>query len=143
MNDCSLHLTPVVIDLLSTARVRIVTFAPNTTQIFQVLDLSLFGVLKRPGQYQLPFGDDTESASFIKKVYHDFRSTMTDMNPWGAIRGIGLISNIVDAVQRVSFSKIIMQESHGFRRFWDIAFPVENLSIRGRNAKFEWINRPE
>jgi hypothetical protein len=49
MDNCSPHLTPVVIDLLSNARVRIVTFAPHTTQIFQVLDLVLFGVLKRRG----------------------------------------------------------------------------------------------
>jgi hypothetical protein len=73
MDNCSPHLTPVVIDLLSEARVRIVTFAPHTTQIFQTLDLSLFGVLKRRGQYQLPFGDDAGSARFSKKRYRDFR----------------------------------------------------------------------
>jgi hypothetical protein len=44
--------------------------------------------------------------------------------------------NIVDAVQRVSFSEIILQESNGVRELWDIDFPVENLSIRRRNAKF-------
>jgi hypothetical protein len=82
MDNCSPHLTPAVIDLLSEARVRIVTFALHTTQIFQALDLSLFRVLKRRGQYQLPFGDDAGSARFIKKVYRDFRSTMTDFNIW-------------------------------------------------------------
>jgi hypothetical protein len=91
MDNCSLHLTPVVIDLLSTARVRIVPFAPHTTQIVQVLDLdfALFGVLKRRGQYQMPFGDDRRTARFIKKVYHDFRSTMTDINIWGHFEGLG------------------------------------------------------
>jgi hypothetical protein len=80
MDNCSPHLTPVVIDLLSEVRVKIVTFAPHTTQLFQALDLSLFGVLKRREQYQLPFGDDAGSARFIKKIYRDFRSTMTNIN---------------------------------------------------------------
>jgi hypothetical protein len=52
MENCSPHLAPVVLDLLSNVPVRIVTFVPHTTQIFQVLDLNLFGVLKRRVQYQ-------------------------------------------------------------------------------------------
>jgi hypothetical protein len=84
MDNWSPQLSHLVIDLLSNSSVRIVNFAPDTTQIFQVLDLdfALFGLLKRRGQYQLTFGDDTRSARFIKKVYHDFRSTMADINRW-------------------------------------------------------------
>jgi hypothetical protein len=50
MDNCSHHATPVVIDLLSTAPMRIVTFGPDTTQIFQAFDLTLFRVLKRRRQ---------------------------------------------------------------------------------------------
>jgi hypothetical protein len=93
MDNCSPRLTPAVIELLSTARVRVVTFAPqpHTTHMFQVLDLILFGVLKRRGQDQLPLDDGAGSARFIKKVSHDqdFRMTMTGPNTWGASRGIG------------------------------------------------------
>jgi hypothetical protein len=132
-----------VIDLLSNARVRSIAFEPHITQIFQVLDLAFFGVLRRGRQHQLRFGDDTGSARFIKKVYHDFRSTTIHINKWGAFRGIGLIYNIADAVQRVSFNEIILRESNGFRELWVIDFPVQNLSIRRTNVKFGWINRPE
>jgi hypothetical protein len=98
--------TPAVIELLSTARVRVVvvTFAPqpHTTQIFQVFDLTLFGVLKRHGQCQLPLEDEAGSARFIRKVYHDhdFRMTMTMVVPniWEAFRGIGVKYSAVDGV---------------------------------------------
>jgi hypothetical protein len=53
----------------------------------------------------------------------------------GAFRGIGLIDSIVDEVQRVSFNEILLRESDDFRELWDIDFPVENLSMRRRNAK--------
>jgi hypothetical protein len=66
MDNCSPHITPPVIEYLGTARVRVgvVTFAPqpNTTQIFQVLDFTLFGVVKRGGQSQLPLEDNAWSA---------------------------------------------------------------------------------
>jgi hypothetical protein len=52
MDNCSPHIPPGVIELLSTAPMRVVAFAPqlHTRQIVQVLDLTLFGVLKRRGQ---------------------------------------------------------------------------------------------
>jgi hypothetical protein len=59
MDNCSPHFTPAALELLTGARVRIIPFAPHTTHIFQVLDLALFGVLKRRGQYRFPFGDET------------------------------------------------------------------------------------
>jgi hypothetical protein len=75
MDNCSPHVASAVLTLLSNARVRIVTFAPRTTQIFQILDLTLFG-------------------------------------------------------------------EHGLRELWDMDFHLENLSIRRRNARFGWVNRP-
>jgi hypothetical protein len=119
MDICSHHITPAVIHLLWTPRVRVVTFAPQpqTTQIFQVLGLTLFGVLTRRSRYQLPLEDDAGSTRFIRKVYHDFRMTITMVEPniWGAFRGIGVKYWVVDAFQRVSFDEMTLSESEGFK----------------------------
>jgi hypothetical protein len=141
------HITPAVVELLSTARVRVVlvAFAPRTRQIFQVFDLTLFGVLKRRGQYQLPFEDDTGSVRFIKKMYHDhdFRMTIVEPNIWGAFRGIGVKHSVVDGVQRVSFDEMTLRESEGFKELWDIDFSFGNLWPRRQSCKFGWTNEPE
>jgi hypothetical protein len=71
----------------------------------------------------LPFDDDAGTAHFIKKVYHDLRSTMPDANIWGAFRSIGLSYGLVDWVHRISFNDITLRESDGFRELWDIDFP--------------------
>jgi hypothetical protein len=122
-----------------------VPFAPQpyTTQIFQVLDLTLFGVLKTRGQYQLPLEDDTGSVRFIRKVSHDFGITVVEPNIWGAFRGIGIKYSVVDAVQRVSFDKMTLRESEGLKELWDIDFPVGNLSPRRQSSKFGWTDEPE
>jgi hypothetical protein len=142
MDNCSPHLPPAVLTLLSNACVWIVTFAPDYTQIFQILDLTLFGVFKRREQYQLPFDDERGTVDFIRKVYHDFRLAMTDTNIWRAFRGIGVQYGMVDDVQRLSFSEITLRESEGLRKLWDMDLPLENLSVRRRNARFRWVNRP-
>jgi hypothetical protein len=105
----------------------VVTFAPqpHTTQLFQVLDLTLFGVLKRHGQYQLPFEDHGETSRFVKKMYHDHDSRMTMIEPsvWGVFRGIGVKDWVVNGVQRVSFEAMTLREAKGFMGLSDIDFP--------------------
>jgi hypothetical protein len=76
----SCHVTDDIIGLLTEARMRVITVTPHTTQIFQVLDVTLFGVLKRRLGYELPFEDEKETVSFIMKVYHDFKQAMVKPN---------------------------------------------------------------
>jgi hypothetical protein len=68
-----------VIALLTEARVRVITFA-HTTQIFQVLDVTLFGAFKRRPRYELPFEDEKATAKFIVQVYYDFTQIMVEAN---------------------------------------------------------------
>jgi hypothetical protein len=54
LDNCPSYLISDVRDLLSTVRVRVVAFVPHTTQIFQLLDLTLFGTLKLEGKDRSP-----------------------------------------------------------------------------------------
>jgi hypothetical protein len=47
MDDCSATVSDDVIRIFTEARMRVIIFAPHTTQAFQVIDLPSFGVLKR------------------------------------------------------------------------------------------------
>jgi hypothetical protein len=69
-----------VIGILTETRVRGITFAPHAAQIFRLLDLILFGVLKHQPRYDFPFDDDTATVEFIMKVYRDFKKTMVEPN---------------------------------------------------------------
>jgi hypothetical protein len=78
MDNCSSHVTEDVIDFLTEARHSVMNFAPHTPQIFQVLDATLFGVLKRHLRYELLFGDEMATIQFITRVSHDFEQTIVD-----------------------------------------------------------------
>jgi hypothetical protein len=80
MDDCPSHISDDLIGLLTEVRVRIITFGPHTTQIFQILDVTLFGVLKRRPRSQLPFESEKKTVKFIMKVSHDFKQTTVEPN---------------------------------------------------------------
>jgi hypothetical protein len=80
MGNCSAHVSDDVIRILTEARVRVIVFASHTSQVCQVLDLTLFGVLKRCPMYELPFDDDNATVKANLNVYHDFTHTMVPSN---------------------------------------------------------------
>jgi hypothetical protein len=71
LDHCSSHATSDVIGLLGEARVGVITFPPHTSQIFQGLDLTLFGILKTHSGYELRFEEEA-TVEFILRSYHDF-----------------------------------------------------------------------
>jgi hypothetical protein len=143
MDNCSSHITNDVLDLLTEARVRVITFAPHTTQIFQVLDTTLFGVLKRRQRSELPFGDEKATVKFVMKVYRDFKQTVVEPNIWGAFQALGFEFDTRSKPYRILFNEEKLRESTGFRELWSIDFPLDQLSVLRRNTKFRWINQPE
>jgi hypothetical protein len=82
MAHCSADVSDDGIRILSEATVRVIIVAPHTTQVFQVLDLTLFGVPKRCPRYELPFDENNATVKVITKVYHDFTETMALPNVW-------------------------------------------------------------
>jgi hypothetical protein len=82
-----------VIRLRTEVRGHVITFAPYTTRIFQILDLTLFDILKMCPGYELPFGNDHAIVKFTMKVYHNFRHTRMRPNGWGAFHAVGLDFN--------------------------------------------------
>jgi hypothetical protein len=89
MDHCAGRMTKEVIDMLTAAKGRVVTFTQHTTHIFQFIDLTLFGSFKRVGKYQLLFVHVNSTSRFIYRIYMDFKKTLTDTNIWATFRGMG------------------------------------------------------
>jgi hypothetical protein len=54
MDNCSIYTRPEVVATLRDHNMKLITFPPHTAQIFQNLDLCVFGVFKRKMQEKLP-----------------------------------------------------------------------------------------
>jgi hypothetical protein len=143
MDNCPSHATDNIIGLLTEARVRIITFAPRTTQIFQVLDVTFFGVLKRCLGYRLPFENEKETFKYIMKVYHDFKQTIVEPNIWRALQAIGVEFDTEANPYRLLFNEEKLRQSEGFGELWSIDFSLDQRSSPRQNARFDWINKQE
>jgi hypothetical protein len=89
MDNCSPHVSDDVVAVLTNARVRVITFAPHTTHVFQILDVVLFGALKKRASGLEMWNEESGTVVFIIKLYHDFKQTMVEVNIWRAFSAIG------------------------------------------------------
>jgi hypothetical protein len=70
MDKCFLHVQAETLQTLSDHDVKVITFPPHTTHIFQCLDLSLFGNFKKKKNYNLALESVEHTAGFIKRIFH-------------------------------------------------------------------------
>jgi hypothetical protein len=147
MENFPSHVTDDINGLLTETRVRVITFVPHTTQIFQVLDVTPFGVLKQRPRYHLPFEDEKETVKFMMKVCHDFKQTMVEPNIWRAFQALGFEFEFDPTSEpyRLLSNEEKLRQSEGFGELWSIDFPLDQLSSwrQRQNARFGWINRQE
>jgi hypothetical protein len=141
----SSHVTEDIIGLLTKAQIRVITFALHATRIFQILDVTVFGVLKRRVGDKLPFEDEKEIVEFIMKGYRDFKQTMEEPNIWRAFQAIGFEFEFDTEADPYRFlsNEEKLRENEDFRGSWSIDFRVDQLSSRRQNARFEWINKQQ
>jgi hypothetical protein len=66
----------------------VISLAPQATQIFQVLDVILFGLLRPHITYEFPFRDEKATIKFIIKVCHGLKQTMVEPNIWEAFQAL-------------------------------------------------------
>jgi hypothetical protein len=141
MENYSSHITTDVIALLTGARMHVRTVVLHTTQIFQVLDVALFGVPNRHTRYELPFGDQKATVQFIVKVYHNFKRTMVESNRCSAFQILGFQFDIRSEPYRLLFNEEKLRESAGSRELWSIEFPLDQLSIQRRPAGYRPLSK--
>jgi hypothetical protein len=114
-----------MIHLLTEAHVRITTIARHTTQIFQLLDVIFFGILKRRSRYELPFDDEKATMKCTMKVYHDFKQTMAEPHIWRALPAIGFEFDTEGEPCRLVFNEEKPKRSADLRELSSIDFEAD------------------
>jgi hypothetical protein len=140
LDDCFIHMRPEILATLRDHNVKVIIFQPHTTQIFQTPDLCLFGVFKRKMQYKLPFANDNLTVNFIRKAFHALKQRFVPENVRSAFKMLGLEFNITQTPYTLLFREDKLRRSRGFEEIWEAKYPLDQLSKRGREARYGWIN---
>jgi hypothetical protein len=142
-DNCSIHTKPEVLAALRDQNVKVISFPPHTTQIFQALDLCLFGVFKKKTQYKLPFANDNLTVNFIRRAFHTLKQTFVPDNVRSAFKLLGLDFNITQTPYTLLSREDMLGQSQGFQEIWEAYYPLNQLSKRRQEARYGWINQDE
>jgi hypothetical protein len=81
MANSSPHVSDNVFAVLTNTRVRVITFAPHTTHVLQMLDIVLFDALKKRASGLEMWNEESGTVAFTIKLYHDFKQRMVEVKP--------------------------------------------------------------
>jgi hypothetical protein len=118
MDNCSNHMSDNVIAILTRKQVKIVIFASHMTYIFQILDVMLFGALKKYATGLETLNEESWRATFFLKVYRGFKEMMVEIDIWRAFAAIGFAHDIDQILYGLLFDKQKFRQSPDFVELW-------------------------
>jgi hypothetical protein len=119
MGNWNIRARPEVLKILREHGVKVITFLPHTTQVFQVLALSLSGVIKTEVPPKLPFGNDDQVVAFIQQAFHSLKQTFVPDNVRNAFKMLGFELNIAKSPDTLLLQEEKLRGSRKFPKIWD------------------------
>jgi hypothetical protein len=115
---------------------RKIVFPAHTTQIFQALDLVLFGAFTTIKKTTHGDFDDDSVRDQITKLLHAYKQVLTSFTICGAFRKAGFFPDVRLKPIWLVFNKGILRENPGFSEIWNWNIPVDELSKRRQWHRF-------
>jgi hypothetical protein len=122
MDHCSADVSDTVIRILTEARAHH-SFCTTYNSGLQVLDLTLFGVLKRCPRNEFPFDENNATVKVMTKVYNDFTQTMPRPNVWETFRVLEFEFDTKRWPYEFLLDEVKLMESAGCDELCPVTFP--------------------
>jgi transposase len=141
MDNCSSHLAQTIIDLLSLHQIKVITFPPHTTGIFQMLDLVLFGAFKN---YKSRLSKDPSlpvPADHVLRMFKALELAGASSTVRASFSRAGFVyDKAPDGTYILGFDERRIRESSEFQEVWKLNYPLERLSPRRRASRWGFLN---
>jgi hypothetical protein len=141
MDNCSSHVTSEIFIFRGQNHVKIVTFVPHATNVFQVIDVSSFGVFKTKEKFWMEQDNGETFAMTIRTIVRQFHSVATPDNIHGSFVLADFSYKTGVAPYVLEFSREQMVESPGLPQVWKVSAPLESLPMLRQNTQFRLVNK--
>lgn len=140
MDSCTAHCDDSIKEILGKNNILIMTYPSHTTNLFQALDLSLFGVFKR-NKNKL----DTETTNKSLEetainVIKAYEQIATIFNILGSFKRAGIGQDMNSNPKRIKIDVEQIVTNPGFKELWNMNIKIEDISKRRQNHVFGIIN---
>jgi hypothetical protein len=141
MDNCSAHIEPATIQLLSDHRAKAIIVPPHTSALFQILDLVLVGVFKHAKKYFV------KNPAVLVMVDHAPRmlKACESAKASSMVRSSFIYAGFIHEANQdggyiLGFNDGKVRDSSGFKEVWNIDFPVGMASPRRRDTPWGFLN---
>jgi hypothetical protein len=121
--------------------VAAIIYPPQTSHLFQILDLLLFGRLKAAQTY-IPRADtDPTDTDHLLRIFKAYESVTTSTTVRASWKKPGLEYCKLDDTFQLLVNDGKIRDSPEFTEIWRMYFPLEGLSAHRRVQKRGFMNR--
>ena len=139
MDSFSAHCNEMILKCLGENRIIALCFPSHTTNIFQALDLVLFGVFKKIKNSI----DDGENSKIVEKaiikILKAYELAATSFDIRGSFKRAGIISEMRSNLRYVKFVAENLVSNPGFQEIWNFNINDDEIH-RKRSHNFGIIN---
>jgi hypothetical protein len=140
MDSCKSHCPERVLRFLGENRVLAIVFLFHVINLFQVLDLSCFGVLKHRKAAAEGRFDEESVNNQIAKLLQAHEQTTISFNIRGSFRRAGLYLNTASKSFKIGFIEEAVQVNPGFDELLERNLLFADMFKRCQSQVFEMIN---
>ena len=140
MDSCSVHCDMGILKLFGKNNIIVFTFPSHTTNIFQALDLVLYGIFKKIKNENEDNDGENKLEKIIIKILNAHEKVATSFNIRSAFRRAGLVPIPGTEPKKLEFVAENVVKNPGFRQIWELNIKAEELPKRMQNQKFGIMN---
>lgn len=140
MDNCSSHLDEELLQILAQHLIMVIAYPSHTSNIFQVLDLLLFDVLKIHKKQIRKSDKLSPEIDHLYRIFRAYEMSTCSTTVRSSFERAGFDYYKKGDLNYLKLNKQKIENSSGFRELWEIDFQEENLSARRRNQRRGWIN---
>jgi hypothetical protein len=139
-DNCSAHCSNDVLTKLSRHGVLVITYPPHTSHLFQVLDILLFGILKRAKKYQRR--DDTmrREVDHVLRLFRAYEQATASSTVRASWVKTGFDYEKRDGATYLAVNEAKIRGAPAFREVWAFDHQLARLSAQRMSQRWGWIN---
>jgi hypothetical protein len=141
MDNCSTHLADQIVQLLTTHKIKVITFPPHSSGIFQMLDLVFFGVFKSQKKRLSKNASVPVMEDHAMRMFRACEAAGASTTVRGCFTRAGFVYHkSPEGGYVLSFDEDRVRDSAEFQEVWEIDFPLEGLTERRRATPWGFMN---
>lgn len=134
------HLRNDILQLLGQNGIKVFCFPAHTSNLFQELDLVVFGPMKRTRPNQTVDENDAAIVQFAEQLLKALLKELIDPTIIGAFRRAGLIVDTSRSPNRVVFDEQLLRSNPQFQAIYNKDIHIDDITFRRRMHQFGFVN---